>query len=156
MGPTHTTAEVMDAMADQLRDLINIPSNTIGLEFASRAFVLVPPCVDMYIGNPTGLEAGLAGNYDIYGGVPITIRVRVPTADIEAGEEIILGLMDDLDPLSIVAALDSDRTLGGVIDTCYWAEGFPWIGLTDFQDPSGDGFYVGSTMTVVIVKANAS
>jgi hypothetical protein len=156
VGPTKTTAEVMDAMADQLRDLINIPSNTLPIEFASRAFVLVPPCVDMYIGNPTGLEAGLAGNYDIYGGVPITIRIRVPTADIEAGEDIILGLMDDLDPLSIVAALDSDRTLGGVIDTLYWADGFPWTGLTDFQDPSGNGFFVGSTMTVVIVKANAS
>ncbi len=156
MGPTKTTAEVMDAMAEQLSDLINIPSNTIGLEFASRAFVLVPPCVDMYIGNATGLEAGLAGMYDQYGGVPITIRIRVPTADIEAGEDIILGLMDDLDPLSIVAALDSDRTLGGVIDTCFWSEGFPWIGLTDFQDPSGNGFFVGSTMTVVIVKSNAS
>ncbi len=156
MGPTKTTAEVMDAMAEQLRDLINIPSNSLPIEFASRAFVLVPPCVDMYIGNATGLEAGLAGNYDIYGGVPITIRIRVPTADIEAGEDIILGLMDDLDPLSIVAALDSDRTLGGVINTCYWTDGYPWIGLTDFQDPSGNGFFVGSTMTVVILKANAS
>ncbi len=156
MGPTKTTAEVMDAMAQQLRDLINIPAQTLPIEFASRAFVLVPPCVDMFIGNPTGLEAGLAGMYDIYGGVPITIRIRVPTADIEAGEDIILGLMDDLDPLSIVAALDSDRTLGGVIDTMFWSEGFPWIGLTDFEDPSGNGFFVGSTMTVVIVKANAS
>ncbi len=155
MGPTKTTAEVMDAMAEQLRDLINIPSNGLPIEFASRAFVLVPPCVDMYIGNATGLEAGLAGNYDIYGGVPITIRIRVPTADIEAGEDIILGLMDDLDPLSIVAALDSDRTLGGVIDTCYWSD-YPWIGLTDFQDPSGNGFFVGSTMTVVVLKSNAS
>ncbi len=155
MGPTKTTAEVMDAMADQLRDLINIPSNALPIEFASRAFVLVPPCVDMFTGSATGLEAGLAGNYDIYGGVPIIIRVRVPTADIEAGEDIILGLMDDLDPLSIVAALDSDRTLGGVIDTCYWSD-YPWIGLTDFQDPSGNGFFVGSTMTVVVVKSNAS
>ncbi len=156
MGPTKTTAEVMDAMADQLRDLINIPANTLDIEFASRAFVLVPPCVDMYIGNGTGLEAGLAGNYDIYGGIPITIRVRVPTADIEAGEDIILGLMDDLDPLSIVAALDSDRTLGGVIDTLFWSDGYPWTGLQPFEDPSGSGFFVGSTMTVVIVKANAS
>ena len=156
MGPTKTTAEVMDAMADQLRELINIPSNVLPIEFASRAFVLVPPCVDMYIGNGTGLEAGLAGNYDILGGIPITIRVRVPAADIEAGEEIILGLMDDLDPLSIVAALDADRTLGGVIDTLFWSEGYPWTGLQDFQEPSGNGFFIGSTLTVVIVKSNAS
>ncbi len=155
MGPTKTTAEVMDAMAQQLSDLINIPSNTIGLEFASRAFVLVPPCVDMYTGSATGLEGGLAGNYDIYGGVPVMIRIRVPTADIEAGEDIILGLMDDLDPLSIVAALDSDRTLGGVINTMYWND-YPWTGLQSFEDPSGNGFFVGSTMTTVILKANAS
>ena len=156
MGPTKTTAEVMDAMAQQLRDMINIPAQTLPIEFASRAFVLVPPCVDMYVGNPTGLEAGLAGMYDLYGGVTITIRIRVPTADIEAGEDILLGLVDDLDPLSIVAALDSDRTLGGVIDTMFWTEGFPWSGYTDFQDPSGNGFFVGSTMPVVIVKSNAS
>ncbi len=151
-----TTADVMDALAEQLDDLINIPSNTIPISFAGRAFALVPPCVDMYIANPTGLEAGLAGFYDIYGGIPITIRIRVPTADIESGEDIILGMMDDEDPLSIVAALDSDRTLGGTIDTLFWAEGYPWTGLISFDDPSGDGFYVGSTMTIVVVKSNPS
>ncbi len=151
-----TTAGIMDAIAEQLDDQINVPANTIPFSIASRAFALVPPCVDMYIANPTGLEAGLAGYYDIYGGIPITIRIRVPTADIEAGEDLILGLMDDEDPLSIVVALNSDRTLGGTIDTLFWTEGFPWTGLTDFQDPSGDGFYVGSTMTIVVVKSNPS
>ena len=151
-----TTADIMTAIAEQLDDLINVPDQTVPFAIAGRAFALVPPCVDMYIANPTGLEQGLAGFYDIYGGIPITIRIRVPAADIEAGEDLILGLMDDEDPLSIVAALGSDRTIGGVIDTIFWAEGFPWTGLTDFQDPSGDGFYVGSTLTIVVVKSNPS
>ena len=151
-----TTADIMTAISEQLDDLINIPAQTLPIAFAGRAFALVPPCVDMFIANPTGLEAGLSGFYDLYGGIPITIRVRVPSADIEAGEDIVLGLMDDEDPLSIVAALDSDRTIGGVIDTLFWADGYPWTGLTDFQDPSGNGFYVGSTMTIVVVKSNPS
>ena len=151
-----TIADIMTAIAEQLDDLINIPSNTIPFAIAGRAFALVPPCVDMYIANPTGLEQGLAGFYDLYGGIPITIRVRVPTADIEAGEDLILGLMDDEDPLSIVAALDNDRTIGGIIDSLFWAEGYPWTGLQPFDDPSGDGFYVGSTMTIVVVKSNPS
>ncbi len=147
-----TTAEIMDAIADQLDDLINIPANTIPISFASRAFVLVPPCVDMFIANPTGLEAGLSGFKDTFGGIPITIRIRIPTADLEAGEDILLGMMDDEDPLSIIAALDSDRTLGGTIDDLTWGDGYPWSGYQDFGDPSGDGFYVGSTCTIVVLK----
>lgn len=156
MANVATIGEIMDAMAEQLEDLIQ-PATDVTLHFESRAFAVADlPAIDMLVANPTGLEEGLAGFHDRYGGIPITIRVRVQTADVESGEDILLGLMDDEDDLSIIAALDSDRTLGGVIDDMSWGSGFPWSGYQDFPDANGDGFFLGSTLTVVVIKSNAS
>ncbi len=146
-------AEIMDAMADQLDDLIS-PQSYTPINFQGRAFVAVPPSVDMLVGNPTGLEQGLAGftEHNTYGAFPITLRVRVQTADVESGEDLLLALIDDEGPLSITAALQSDDTLGGVCDQVFWSDGFPWTGYQDFDDPNGSGRLLGSTMAVIAVK----
>lgn len=146
----------MDAMAAQLTDLL--PVSDYDLHIEGRAFsVAETPAIDMLIANPTGLEEGLAGfgSHAIYGAFPITLRVRVSTGDLYTGEDILLGLIDDEGPLSIVAALDSDRTLGGVCDDLTWGYGFPWSGYTDFPDINGDGMFLGSTMPVIVVKTQS-
>jgi len=151
-----TFAEIMDALAEQLEDLL--PVSDYALHIEPRAFsVAEVPAIDMLIANPTGLEEGLAGfgTYSLYGAFPITLRVRVSTADLDTGENILLGLIDDEGPLSIVAALDSDRTLGGVCDDLTWGHGFPWSGYTDFPDLNGDGIFLGSTMPIVVVKTQS-
>lgn len=146
--------EILDACADQLKANITPPSG-VDLHIEPRAFAIAEaPAVDMFVMNPTGLEEGLAGfgSHTRYGAFPITIRVRVSTADIYAGEDLLLGLIDDDGPLSIIAALDADRTLGGVIDTLTWGNGFPWTGYQDFPMSDGNGILLGSTMAVVVVK----
>lgn len=145
----------MDALASQLDDLLQPNAVGLGLHIEPRAFAIAEmPAIDMLIANPSGLEEGLAGfgSHAFYGAFPITLRVRVSTADAYSGEDLLLQLIDDEGPLSIVAAIDSDRTLGGVCDDLTWGQGFPWSGYTDFVDVNGDGYALGSTMPIVIVK----
>jgi hypothetical protein len=150
-----TIAQVMDAMADQLENQLQ-PSSPVVLHIEPRAFsVAETPAIDMLIANPTGLEAGLSGFADLYGGIPITIRVRVSTADLYTGEDLLLALMDDEGDLSIISALDFDRTLGGWAQNLSWNDGFPWSGYTDFPDINGDGFFLGSTLPIVVLKASS-
>jgi hypothetical protein len=150
-----TIAQVMDAMAEQLEDELQ-PVSPVTLHFEPRAFSIAEtPAIDMLIANPTGLEAGLAAYGDLYGGIPITIRVRVSTADLYTGEDVLLALMDDEDDMSIVKALDSDHTLGGWAQDLKWQDGFPWSGYTDFTDVNGEGFFLGSLLQVVVIKAQS-
>ena len=148
-----TIAQVMDAMAAQLENELQ-PSAPVVLHIEPRAFsVAETPAIDMLIASPTGLEAGLAGYNELYGGIPITIRVRVSTADLYSGEDLLLALIDDEGDLSIVKALDSDHSLGGWAQDLKWNDGFPWSGYTDFTDVNGDGFFLGSLLQVVVLKA---
>jgi hypothetical protein len=148
-----TIAQVMDAMAAQLENELT-PYAPVVLHIEPRAFsVAETPAIDMLLANPTGLEAGLAGYNELYGGVPITIRVRVSTADLYSGEDVLLALMDDEGDLSIIKALDSDHSLGGNAQDIKWNDGFPWSGYTDFVDVNGDGLFLGSLLQVVVLKA---
>ena len=152
---TATIAQVMDAMAAQLENELQ-PSAPVTLHIEPRAFsVAETPAIDMLVANPTGLESELQGFDDLANVIPITIRVRVSTADLYTGEDLLLALMDDEDDLSIIKALDSDRTLGGWAQDLAWPDGFPWSGYTDFSDINGDGFFLGSTLPVVVVKAKS-
>jgi hypothetical protein len=152
-----TIAAIMDAMAEQLEDTLTPPDGIV-LHIEPRAFAIAEtPAVDMLVANPTGLEQGLAGfgSHTIYGAFPITLRVRVGTADVIAGEDLLLAMIDDEGPMSIVAGLDSDRTLGGVCDYLTWGEGFPWTGYQDFPMSDGNGVLLGSTMAVVVIKTQS-
>lgn len=150
-----TIAQVMDAMAAQLENELQ-PATDIRLHIEPRAFsVAETPAIDMLIANPTGLEAGLAAYGDLVGGIPVTIRVRVSTADLYSGEDLLLALMDDEDDLSIIKALDSDHSLGGWAQDIKWSDGFPWSGYTDFTDVNGDGFFLGSLLQIVVQKAQS-
>lgn len=145
-----TQAEIMDALADQISDyLATVTDVTIHVE--GRAFkVAEVPAVDMFTTAPNGLEQGLVSFGPLLGFVPLNIRVRVSPADIEAGENLFLALTDDEDELSIVAAIASDTTLGGLVSEIAWGD---WSGYTDFPDVNGDGMFLGSLLPVVVAKA---
>jgi hypothetical protein len=148
-----TIAQVMDAMAAQLENELQ-PMSPVVLHIEPRAFsVAETPAIDMLIANPTGLEGGLAGYGELMGGIPVTIRVRVSTADLYSGEDLLLALMDDEGDLSIIKALDSDHSLGGNAQDLKWNDGFPWSGYTDFTDVNGEGFFLGSLLQIVVLKA---
>ena len=145
--------EILDALADQLTSNLTPPTG-VELHIEGRAFAIAEtPAIDMYIPPATGLEDGLAGfgTGTHYGAFPVLLRVRVGTADIIAGEDLLLDMMDEDGPMSIVAALDADRSLGGVIDSLTWGNGWPWSGYQDFPMSDGNGILLGSTMPIVVV-----
>lgn len=145
--------DVLDAIAGQLEANLTPPTG-VDLHIEGRAFAIAEtPAIDVIIPPATGLEEGLAGfgSYTRYGAFPVLIRVRVGTADVLAGEDLLLDMMDEEGAMSIVAALDADRTLGGVVDSLSWGRGWPWSGYEDFPMSDGNGFLLGSTMPIVVV-----
>jgi hypothetical protein len=150
-----TIAAILDAVADQIRDQFTAVTD-IDISVEGRAFKAATlPAVDMYLTGINGLDDGLASFYDTVGGFPVSIRVRVQPADLYAGEDLLLAFMDDEDPLSIIAALNTDRTIGGLVETLKWGE---WTGYTDFptrDSDGGEGSYLGSLLPIILVKAHS-
>lgn len=149
--------QILQAMAGQLEDSIQ-QQTAFDVHIEPMWFPIAEkPSIEMYPGNPSGLEEGLAGftSETTFGGFPITIRALVGLADAEAGQELLYDMMDDNGLLSIVAALDSDRTLGGVCDSLTWGSGYPWSGVNPYADVNGDGTLAGSEMSVIVVKTQS-
>lgn len=151
-----TNFEVRQAIADQLTTQLAAATDvTIHVEPLAFSVADVP-AIDMYPVAANGLEAGLASFHDLYGGFPLNIRVRVSPADVEAGEQLLDALMDDVGDLSILAALDSDHTLGGVAQDINWADGYPWAGYIDFPAPDDKGgTFLGSLLPLIVIKAHS-
>jgi len=149
---TATIAQVMDALANQIAlTLAAVTDVTIHVE--PRTFSIAElPSIDMALTAGTGLEGRTTPMGQVYGAIPITIRVRVSPADIYAGEDLLLALMDDVDPLSITAALWANPTLGGVVDDVGWGDGWPWTGYEPFADPNGQGDFLGSRLPIIVMK----
>ena len=145
--------DVLDALAEQLTANLTPPSG-VDLHIEGRAFAIAEtPAIDIYMPPATGYEEGLTGfaGHIRYGAFPVLIRARVGTADIYAGEDLLLDMMDDDGPMSIIAAIDADRTLGGVVDNIRMSDIWPWSGYEDFPMSDGNGILLGSTMPIVIV-----
>lgn len=146
-----TLAAIMDGLADSIRtgvaDVTDVDVQIEGRMVRSPT----PPCIDMYPSDPSDDQDTAAFN-EMVGGELITVRARVSTADAEAGEDLLLALMDDEDPLSVWAALEADPTLGGVASSVHVRAR---SGYRDFPDLSGEGSYLGCLWTVVVVKAHS-
>ncbi len=143
--------ELFQALADQIKDNITMWDG-YDLHVEPIPFPIAEsPNINMLIADATGGEEGLAGFEDTYGGVPIAITFRVPSADLTTAIEMALAFMDADGDLSILAAIDADRTLGGVVETIGWGDGFPWTGFVDFLDINGDGIVLGSRLNIIVV-----
>lgn len=108
MSDPPTLVEIMEAIASQLESEIDVD----GLQVDPLAVPNpTPPCIDLYPGDPF-MEAI---SFDDGEERTFTIRARVSTADNEAGQALLLSLMDR-GAGSILAACRSDRTFGGAVD----------------------------------------
>lgn len=149
-----TLAAMLEAVADQIRDQLSAVTDiTVHVEpglFRSAEL----PAINVYPAPPASIEGTeLAAFGDTYGGWPLSIRVAVSPADITAGEALLWALMDDgEDPLSVIAALDSDHTFSGAAQDAKWGE---WSGYVDFSPPDEPGKFVGSVLPLIVVKAPA-
>lgn len=145
--PTATMLEIMDALADMLRNELT-GATDIDLQIEPRAVLSPsPPTIDMYPSDPSE-DAAYAGFGDLYGAFLLTVRVRVSTADQESGEDLLLGFMDDGD-LSISAALAVDPLLGGIARVAPLGR----TGYRDFPIPGTEGaVYLGCLWPLLITK----
>lgn len=104
--------EVMDALAAQVEEALGTAVPGIQVE-GRLVFNPTPPCIDVYPADPFQEQAafGLTSREATF-----TVRARVSTADQEAGQELLLDLMDVRGTASLLAAIEGDRTLGGTVD----------------------------------------
>lgn len=148
---TATLAEIMDALADQIRGVIDDVTD-VDVQVEPRMVLNpTPPCIDMYVGDPSA-DQELRSFGELIGGELLTIRARVGTADHYAGQDLLLALMDDEDPLSIAQAINEDRTLGGIASTLDLRDRSGYI---TFIDTLAEAALLGATWTVVVVKARS-
>ena len=69
------------------------------------------PVVDAYPADPFLTASSYGGGFDHH----YIVRVRVGTPDNEAGQKLLLSMMDPEGSNSIIKVLRADRTLGGKV-----------------------------------------
>ena len=149
--PSPENAELLDAMADQIRaaldDALSAASFTVQVE-PRLVFAPSPPTVDMYPGDlARGTEARAFGTE---GEFLFTVRCRVNPNDADANQDILLGMMDDVNALSVPMALLDEPTLGGL------AADVDVRDVTGFNlYPFGADSLVGFQFTAVVIRADS-
>jgi hypothetical protein len=99
-----------------------------------------PPSIDIYPADPfSQTHSGFGDDTETYW----TVRARTTTADHQAGQQALLRLLDRAGPESVQAALETDVTLGGVVQSVdVPAEGVS--GYREYlEDPQGNGQLIG-------------
>jgi hypothetical protein len=109
------------------------------------------PAIDIYHTADNGLATNLQGGFgDRLPFECFNIRLRVSPADSDAGQRLLYDLVDADSDLSIIAALDSDDTVGGLAYTLIWGN---WGGISSFPDLNSDGSFIGELLPIKVVKA---
>jgi hypothetical protein len=146
-----TLAAILDEMSDAIRNVV-VQVTDVDTQVEPRMVLNPsPPCIDMYPGDPSTDPETAAFGEEI-GGELITVRVRVDTADNEAGQNLLLAFMDDEDPLSIVNALADEPTLNGLASSL---DVRGRSGYALFPVPQGDGVLLGCLFNLIVLKAHS-
>lgn len=146
-----TVAAIMDALAAQIQTELGGTADPLieRLQVDGRLIPSpTPPAIDVYPGDPFQERMTMghgAGNNELF----FTVRARVSTADNEAGQDLLLSLMDPDAPESLAEAVLSNRTLGGVVERVGNVDGPSQFGL--FGDPGGQGNLLGCTWRVRVI-----
>lgn len=147
-----TLAEILDELADTIRNVVS-QVNDVDVQVEPRMVIdPSPPCIDMYPSSPS-MEPSLEAFGDLIGGELITVRVRVSTADSEAGQDLMLALMDDEDPLSLVSAITDEPSLNGLV-AAMDIQGRTGYELYDAPQRH-EGAWLGFRVFVILVKARS-
>jgi hypothetical protein len=148
-----TIAEIMDEIADVLRDTLAPVLATDDLAVQVEPRVVLNPTaltIDMYPGDPfSDVTGGGFGNPA--GRYVVTVRARTNTPDSVAAQDLLLAVMDDEDPLSVLAAL-WDETLNGIVASMR-VEGPS--SLAPYVDTGGQMAYLGCEWRVSVHKARS-
>ncbi len=130
-------ALIADALADQISDELCGTANPVieNLQVENRRHPNpTPPAIDIYPGDPWTEVIGY-GNVRQYW---LNVRARVGMADDEAGQDLLLAMMDNSTDESVEAAIRSLRTYAGA--QLGDIEALSYGPITDF-DAQGVTFY---------------
>jgi hypothetical protein len=105
-----------------------------------------PPAIDLYPADP--FQESLTFGRDSRR-LRWIVRARVSTADHEAGQLVLLQLMEPAGASSVAAALFANASLDGLVDNLT-VEGPS--GFQVFDDPAAQGSYLGVTWDVEILN----
>lgn len=145
-----TLAQLMDELAAQFRDTLSGVTD-LDVQVEGRMVLApTPPSIDIYPGDPSD-DQDFAAFGDLVGGEVLVVRARVSTADADAGQNLLLGLMDDEDDLSLLNAI-TDPTLNGLAASMHFRGR---SGFREFPDLSGEGSLLGCLWDLVVVKAKS-
>lgn len=143
--PDLSLPEVMDALADQLSDVLgDVIEN---LQVCGRLmFNPTIPSIDIYPADPFQ-EQRAFGERRVQ--VFFEVRARVTTADNVAGQDLLLSMMDPRAPESVVAALVANRNLDGTVENVSVS---PPSNYGLFVDPGDtEGGYLGCTWRTGVI-----
>lgn len=107
---------LLEQMSAQLRDALAGADWDFQVE-AGMILNPTPPTVDVYPADP-GRELELTGGFgatdaEADDGLWVNVRARISPLDHNAGQEILVELMDPASELSLVQAIYDDPTLNG-------------------------------------------
>lgn len=138
----------MSALADQIGNTLCGTASPLIDELQATGYMNIdptPPSIDVYPADPSqeALTFGRQNNEFSF-----TVRARVTTADHEAGQKLLLSMMDPSSTTSVARAIKSDQTLGNKVSALAVA-GPTGFGI--FSDRHGEGSYLGCTWTVRVM-----
>jgi acyl-CoA thioesterase len=146
--PSPTLAAVMDALAAQIRSVVDDVTD-VAVQVEPRWVTNPsPPTIDIYPADPSS-DPEFRAMGERLGAELLTVRARVDMADDIAAQDILLAFMDDTDPLSITAAIEEDDTLGGVAQTLDVRSRSGYVRFVE------SGETMGCLWQVVVVKARS-
>jgi hypothetical protein len=140
---------IMQALSDQIQaSLCGTATPPLIEDLQTTGFMNIdptPPSIDVYPGDPSqdALTFGTQNNEFSF-----VVRARVTTADHEAGQKLLLSMMDPGSTTSVARAIKSDKTLGSKVSALSVA-GPSGFGI--FNDRNGEGSYLGCTWTVRVM-----
>ncbi len=137
-----SVALIMDALADQIDSELGTVIENLQVENRLHPNP-TPPSIDIYPGTPFTEVIGY-GNTKQYW---FTVRARVHTADNEAGQDLLLSMMDNNTDESVEAAIRSTKTYAGA--QLGDIEGPTEFGI--FLDSGGEGSLLGCTWRVALI-----
>ena len=109
-----TVIQLMDALAVTIQTQLCGTANPVIPQLQVDGRLIpnpTPPSVDVYPNENFIQSTGFGHNQKMYS---FTVRARVSTADNEAGQDLLLKMMDDEGAESLEAAIWRAPTLGGV------------------------------------------
>lgn len=139
--------EIMDELAEHLRDWVSLVTD-VDVQVEPRLILNpTPPSIDIYPGD-LARDLPTAAFDDISGGYLLTVRARVSTADSTAGQDLLLSFMDDQSTLSLGAAILDDPTLNGYASS---VDITSQTGYVIYPDSGGEGALLGCQWTVIVL-----